>query len=429
MNLENKTIGNYRIIKQIGLGSFSSVWVAEHVVLHEIVACKVVNKSTLSEGNPIIRFQREIAIHKQINHPFLARFYEFIEEEDNYYLLMEYAENGNMLGYLNNVGRLTETQARIFLMQLVSAIEYLHKEKNIIHRDLKAENVLLDKYDNIRVIDFGLSNVFSASAPSLHSSCGSPAYAAPEMIRGQHYTAAVDIWSIGVLLYALVTGNLPFEDSNIRKVLHKVTHVEPMYPSYLTPNLVDLLQRLLNKNQQTRITIDGIKQHPWFLQGGLYQIDKRLKENPLFNFTFEHITLDHSIVSSLEHQGFDCSLLKESMQTNEHDPTSAAYRILIHKKQTIQLAELVKELIKQQSSDKEGVNSVQFQSLPKAATSNPVHVNLMQSNDFNKKQMPTRQLTVPTPLPIATKRLSQQMVNKRPNFSSTSARRTSTPNL
>lgn len=158
--LESQEIGVYQILSKLGSGSFASVWLAQHKLTGLKVAIKVVQKSSLDTADALMRFNRECALLKQIEHPFIAELFEIIDDSNAFYLVMEYVEHGNMLNYVNNNGRLSEDRARHYFCQLISALDYLHNEKFIAHRDLKAENVLLDVYDNIRLIDFGLSNAF-----------------------------------------------------------------------------------------------------------------------------------------------------------------------------------------------------------------------------------------------------------------------------
>lgn len=265
-SFEELQIGNYIIISKLGSGSFASVWLAQHTITGFKVAIKIIYKSSLTSEEAVTRFNRECALLKQMDHPFISDLFEIIEDPENYYLIMEYVDHGNMLNYVNTNGRLSEDRARHYFCQLVSALDYLHNEKFVAHRDLKAENVLLDVHDNIRLIDFGLSNVFSKDSPELKTACGSPAYAAPEMIQGHPYTKAADIWSAGILLYAMVVGRLPYDDPNIQKLLTKIVTEEVHYPSSLSFSLVDLLKRLLVKNPEQRITLTRLKEHPWFSQ-------------------------------------------------------------------------------------------------------------------------------------------------------------------
>jgi serine/threonine protein kinase len=153
-----------------------------------------------------------------------------------------------MLDFVNEHGPLQEDRARRYFCELISALDYLHNSQLVAHRDLKAENVLLDRNDNIRLIDFGLSKYFTKGTPTLVTACGSPAYCAPDMIRGELYTKAADIWSAGVLLYAMVAGTLPYNADSIPDLLHKIVFDDIEYPQLMSRSLTDLLRRMLTKD-------------------------------------------------------------------------------------------------------------------------------------------------------------------------------------
>ena len=261
-------VGNYVLIKKIGSGSFSTVYLAESSINNSLVAIKVISKISIESPSTFTRFTREINLLKNIDHPFISHFFELFEDNFNYYLVLEYAENGNMEDFLKDRGPLAEIQARHFFYELISVLDYLHDEMHIAHRDIKAENILLDRFNNIRVIDFGLSNIFSDIEPSLTTACGSPAYAAPEMIKGEPYTKAADIWSAGVLLYFMVVGKLPFESNNVQDLLNSIVTSKITYPSNLPSKLVNLLQIMLEKSTEKRASIKQIKEHPWIKDSG-----------------------------------------------------------------------------------------------------------------------------------------------------------------
>lgn len=262
---EPATIGSYQLLKFIGYGSFATVWIGQHVVTGIRVAIKVISREVLITADTMMRFNREIALLKQLDHPFIAQLFEVLEDDqkEGFYLVLENVEGGSLLDLINKEKRLNENTARKYFCQIVSALNYLHNTKMICHRDLKPENILIDKYDNIKLIDFGFSNCFSKEYPNLTTACGSPAYAAPEMIKNLPYTKAADIWSIGIILYAMVAGTLPFDDNDIQTLLHNVVFGEIIYPSYMSRSLVDLLKRLLIKDPNNRLTIAQILSHPW----------------------------------------------------------------------------------------------------------------------------------------------------------------------
>lgn len=174
---------------------------------------KILEKDRISDMADVERVAREIHILKLIRHPTIIQLYEIIESSKQLYLIMEYASGGELFDYIVAKGKVKEYEACKFFQQIIDGVEYLHK-LNIVHRDLKPENLLLDQNKNIKIVDFGLSNTYKPG-DTLHTACGSPCYAAPEMIAGQRYYGSnVDIWSCGVIMFALVCGYLPFEDPN-----------------------------------------------------------------------------------------------------------------------------------------------------------------------------------------------------------------------
>ena len=335
------TIGNYVLKRQIGKGSFATVWRAEHKLAKLPVAIKIIANASLATEDSQTRFVREVNLIKQMDHPFISKLFEVIKTPKYTYLVMEYAENGSILTYVNSHGRLPEKQARRYFSQLISALEYLHDEKLVAHRDLKAENVLLDRNLNIRVIDFGLSNSFTEEAPELTTACGSPAYASPEMVRGQPYTKAADVWSSGVLLYAMVTGQLPFDDENMQRLLQKIAFTEPQYPSYLSPQLVDLLRKVMMKNPDARATIAKIKSHPWFSQSEysqLLQLQFSTDDQWLVS------GVDKEIVDEIATFGVDTKALSQSLICGEYNELTAIYLIMRRSKITDKIKDMMDEM-------------------------------------------------------------------------------------
>ncbi|OHS98337.1 CAMK family protein kinase [Tritrichomonas foetus] len=185
-----------------------------------------------------------------------------MEDEKYFFIVMEYLENGTLLEYVNKNGPLSEDSASRVFSQLISVLDYLHNTMNIIHRDIKAENIMFDKNMNIRIIDFGFSKILSSNMQIVTTSCGSPGYASPELISGFPYRTSSDIWSAGIVLYAMTTGSLPFQSFNTQRSIELIMNSDPQYPSRLSSILVDLLDKLLTKDPDLRITLDQIKEHP-----------------------------------------------------------------------------------------------------------------------------------------------------------------------
>lgn len=176
---------------------------------------------------------------------------------------MEYAEGGELFDYIVKRQRLKESEACRFYQQIIAGVEYMHR-LNIVHRDLKPENLLLDLDNNIKIVDFGLSNTFTAGE-TLKTACGSPCYAAPEMIAGNHYVGTeVDTWSCGIILFALVCGYLPFEDPDTTELYKKILIGKYRLPEFISPGARDLITKILISNPSLRLTITDIKQHSWF---------------------------------------------------------------------------------------------------------------------------------------------------------------------
>lgn len=209
------------------------------------------------------KVKREIHILKMCMHPHIIRLYEVIETPTDIYVFIEYSSGGELFDYIVERGRLGEGEARRFFQQIVTGVEYCHLNK-ISHRDLKPENLLLDENSNVKIADFGLSNCMR-DGWFLKTSCGSPNYAAPEVISGRLYAGPeVDIWSCGVILYALLCGTLPFDDESIPYLFKKIKGGIYILPSYLSDESRDLISKMLVVDPLKRISIDSIRRHPWF---------------------------------------------------------------------------------------------------------------------------------------------------------------------
>ena len=209
------------------------------------------------------RVEREIKILKLLRHNNIIQIYQIIQTRSNLYLIMEYSSGGELFDFIVLKRRLSEMEACRFFQQIISGVEYLHKLQ-IVHRDLKPENLLLDHNKNIKIVDFGLSNIY-AKGELLKTPCGSPCYAAPEMISGKKYSGlAVDIWSCGIILFAMVCGFLPFDDTNNEILYKKIASGDYKIPNFVGEKIRDLIKRILNTDPNKRFTIQQIKNHSWF---------------------------------------------------------------------------------------------------------------------------------------------------------------------
>lgn len=205
---------------------------------------------------------REIEILSSLQHPHIIRMYEVIEAETDIFVAMEYVPGGELFDYLVSHGRLEVSDARFVFQQIISGIEYIHA-MDVVHRDLKPENILLDEHNRVRIADFGLSNNM-LDGMFLRTSCGSPNYAAPEVISGQLYAGAeVDVWSCGVILYALLCGSLPFDDEMVPNLFRKIKSGAYTIPSYLSEGTTQLIRKMLTVDPIHRISVADIRKHPW----------------------------------------------------------------------------------------------------------------------------------------------------------------------
>lgn len=256
-------LGQYRIGKTLGIGAFGKVKLAQHMITGQKVAVKILNKGKIKHMEMSEKVRREINILKMCKHPHIIRLYEVIDTPTDIFVVMEYVSGGELFDYIVSKGRLPPDEARNFFHQIISGIEYCHYHR-VVHRDLKPENLLLDADNNIKIADFGLSNVIH-DGDFLRTSCGSPNYAAPEVISGNLYAGAeVDVWSCGVILYALLCGMLPFDDESIPNLFKKIKSGMFSLPSHLSQLSRDLILRMLVVDPMKRITIGDIRQHPWF---------------------------------------------------------------------------------------------------------------------------------------------------------------------
>ncbi|XP_053334308.1 serine/threonine-protein kinase MARK2 isoform X8 [Clarias gariepinus] len=265
-------IGKYRLLKTIGKGNFAKVKLARHVLTGKEVAVKIIDKTQLNSSS-LQKLFREVRIMKLLNHPNIVKLFEEIETEKTLYLVMEYASGGEVFDYLVAHGRMKEKEARAKFRQIVSAVQYCH-QKFIVHRDLKAENLLLDADMNIKIADFGFSNEFTLGN-KLDTFCGSPPYAAPELFQGKKYDGPeVDVWSLGVILYTLVSGSLPFDGQNLKELRERVLRGKYRIPFYMSTDCENLLKKFLILNPTKRGSLEQIMKDRWMNVG--YEDDELL---------------------------------------------------------------------------------------------------------------------------------------------------------
>ncbi|CAP72646.1 uncharacterized protein PODANS_2_770 [Podospora anserina S mat+] len=257
-------IGAYNIVKTLGEGSFGKVKLAVHRSTGQQVALKIISRKKLISRDMQGRVEREIEYLQLLRHPHIIKLYTVIKTPTEIIMVLEYA-GGELFDYIVQHGKMREDEARRFFQQMLCAVEYCHRHK-IVHRDLKPENLLLDENLNVKIADFGLSNIMT-DGNFLKTSCGSPNYAAPEVIGGKLYAGPeVDVWSCGVILYVLLVGRLPFDDEHIPSLFAKIAKGSYMVPTWMSPGASTLIKKMLVVNPVQRATIEEIRQDPWFLK-------------------------------------------------------------------------------------------------------------------------------------------------------------------
>ena len=255
-------IGPFKLMNEIGKGKFATVFLGIHEETGQKVSIKQLKKSELNTDNLLIK---EINIQKKLFHPYLTQMYCVIEKSDDIYIISEYCSKGDIIKNLLEKGTFDESFSCKIFQQIISSLEYLHKN-NICHRDIKPENILLTEKLDAKLTDFGLSRYFKKNE-LLNSSCGSPIYAAPEMLEGKSYDGTkIDIWSLGISLYTMVCGELPFvvdDENDIYILMDKIIKGNYNIPEFLSDECKDLIKNMLVTDPDKRITLEQIKNHKW----------------------------------------------------------------------------------------------------------------------------------------------------------------------
>ncbi|XP_062208602.1 CBL-interacting protein kinase 30-like [Phragmites australis] len=268
-------MGRYRLGRLLGRGNFAKVYKAHKVATGEAVAIKVFDKEAVRRSGMVEQVKREVDVMRRVHHPHVVRLHEVMATRSRIYFAMEYASGGELFAHLSRSTRFPEPVVRRYFQQLVTAVEFCHG-RGVYHRDLKPENLLLDARGDLKVSDFGLS-ALDASDGLLHTACGTPAYVAPEVLLKRGYDGAkADIWSCGVILFVLLAGYLPFNDTNLVCLYQKIMDSNYKCPPWFSVDARKLIARLLDPNPKTRITISKLMDKPWFQKGPCPLSDKPL---------------------------------------------------------------------------------------------------------------------------------------------------------
>ncbi|XP_040990511.1 CBL-interacting serine/threonine-protein kinase 1-like isoform X2 [Juglans microcarpa x Juglans regia] len=266
---EGMRLGKYELGRTLGEGNFGKVKLAKNIETGQSFAVKILEKTKIINLKITDQIKREIATLKLLKHPNVVRLHEVLASKTKIYMVLEYVTGGELFDRIASKGRLKENVGRKVFQQLIDGVSYCHT-KGVFHRDLKLENVLVDARGNIKISDFGLSALpqhFRGDG-LLHTTCGSPNYVAPEILANRGYDGATsDIWSCGVILYVILTGQLPFDDRNLAVLYQKIFKGDTQIPTWLSPGAQNMIRRILDPNPLTRITTADIKADEWFKQG------------------------------------------------------------------------------------------------------------------------------------------------------------------
>nr|XP_040141984.1 maternal embryonic leucine zipper kinase isoform X4 [Ictidomys tridecemlineatus] len=278
----------YEIYETIGTGGFAKVKLACHILTGEMVAIKIMDKNAL--GSDLPRVKTEIDALKNLRHQHICQLYHVLETANKIFIVLEYCPGGELFDYIISQDRLSEEETRVVFRQIVSAVAYVHSQ-GYAHRDLKPENLLFDENHKLKLIDFGLCAKPKGNKDyHLQTCCGSLAYAAPELIQGKSYLGSeADVWSMGILLYVLMCGFLPFDDDNVMALYKKIMRGKYDVPKWLSPSSILLLQQMLQVDPKKRISMKNLLNHPWIMQDYNCPIEWQSK-NPFIHLDDDCVT-------------------------------------------------------------------------------------------------------------------------------------------
>ncbi|CAK6972241.1 maternal embryonic leucine zipper kinase [Scomber scombrus] len=315
----------YEVYDTIGSGGFAKVKLGRHILTGEKVAIKIMNKKDLGDDLP--RVKVEIEAMKNLSHQHICRLYQVIETSTQIFMILEYCPGGELFDYIIAKDRLSEEETRVFFRQIVSALAYVHSQ-GYAHRDLKPENLLIDEDHNLKLIDFGLcAKPKGGLSYELMTCCGSPAYAAPELIQGKAYIGSeADVWSMGVLLFALLCGYLPFDDDNCMVLYRKISRGKYDNPQWLSPGSILLLNQMMQVDPKRRITVRQLLNHPWVMRDYNSPVEWYSRQ-PLGHIDEDCIT--EMAVNMKRSRESTTALVKEW----RYDQITATYLLLLSKKQ------------------------------------------------------------------------------------------------
>lgn len=400
--IRHPTLGPLIVEEKIGMGTFAEVFRARFVESNLPVALKIFDEEVSNDPTESDAIRAEFHLMQKISHPLIADVYSMFEFGGRLCYLMELIEGQTLFEYVNRGGPLPEQLAKKCITQILVILEYLHSH-SISHRDVKCENIVIDRFDNAHLIDFGFARQARSGKSLFHTACGSPAYIAPEVLNQQPYDSRVDIWSLGVVLYASVVGCLPFSDSNFTELIRKIRTEEPVYPETIGSDLRDLLEKVLQKNPKDRISLSEIKEHPWLTtdkMGHSFVVDSSAVDMAAAE---SRLDIDKSVAEMLHVQPDQIRRIRSSPEISTKDALS--YRIA-RKISIANSMAMMAELVLQPAASSSQRNKP-LQSPVRATVS---FLPLLKTRGF-ENPITKRRRTFPTELPL-TFRTAPQLTTK-----------------
>ena len=319
-----KQIGDYILGEEIGSGAFGKVVLGKHILTEEKVAIKILDKMILNQTPEDYELvKKEISILKLVKHKYIVQLYEIMQTAQHIFIIMEYCEGKEILDYILTKNRLSELESLKYFQQLINCLFYLHSQ-NIAHRDVKIDNMLLDKNKDLKLIDFGLSTKYTDDN-LLDQPCGTVVYAAPEVLEGKEYHGMLaDVWSSGIVLFGMLSGFLPFSDKDDEVNKQLVIKGEINIPDFFSDMAKDLLKHMLDIDPMTRYTLQEIKDHPWFNMVECILI-------PGIIIDYNIIPVDEKILNLCVTYNKNKDEVFESVRNNKYDSNSSLYYLIIKK--------------------------------------------------------------------------------------------------
>lgn len=359
-NCPPTSLDYYRLVKMIGKGAFGKVYLGVHLLTGENVALKSIEKQYMKDEASKRKIFQEVLILKRCHHKNIIRLLEVFENKKYLFIVQEYASQGDLLGYVKEKGRLTESEAKGIFKQIAHGVQHCHQQ-SILHRDIKLDNILLDKNMVVKICDFGVSR-FVKKGQMINEQCGTPAYIAPEIIQDKGYEGSyADLWSMGVLLYAMITGTVPFRANTLDDLHYAIIDGTYSCPNYLSEEAKDLISRFLKVNPYARIDINEVDKHPWFnpnrLEDGRsksivgktrstgmdYRLDNKRQTVPDVGLAnLEEVlngqnskVIDPTVLKMVEALGYPRDFIIHSVQNNACNHASACFFLLAKKLQLL----------------------------------------------------------------------------------------------